>query len=91
MCVTRTYTHALRETTCGNARFTVMTSLSKMGSWGIFHRLSSVAVERPLPIPSPPALMYTTPALRVIHVVASAGPDGLLLNTPPCQGLARGV
>lgn len=85
MCVrvTHTYTRALQETACGNARFALMTSSSKMGSRGIFHRLSSVAVERPLPIPSPPALMYTTPALRVSHDAASAGPGGLLLNHAP--------
>lgn len=82
VCVTHTYTRALRETACGNARFTLMTSSSKMGSRGIFHRLSSVAVERPLPIPSPPALMYTT---RVGHDAASAGPGGLLLDHAPFQ------
>lgn len=58
---TQSYTQTLKETACGNACFTLMTSSSKMGSWGIFHRLSSVAVGRPPPIPSPSALMYTTP------------------------------
>lgn len=39
-----------------------MTSLSWIGSWDIFHRLSSVAVERRAPIPSPSTLIYTRQA-----------------------------
>lgn len=61
-----------------------------MGSRGIFHRLSSVAVERPLPIPSPPALMYTTPAPRVSHDAASAGPGGPR-PLPMREGARRGA
>lgn len=53
-----------------------------MGSWGIFHRLSSVAVERPPPIPSPSALMYTTPDLRVIRQLLLIPPLPQLLEAP---------
>lgn len=66
-------TQAAHDTACGNACSTLMTSLSWIGSWGIFHRLSSVAVERPLPIPSPFSLMYTTPTPWMICDRASLG------------------
>lgn len=59
-CTSYTHTHMQLY---GNTCFTLMTSSSMMGSWGIFHRLSSVAVKRPPPIPSPSAVMYTTPGL----------------------------
>lgn len=64
-----THMHAhmqhLRQRACGSACFTLMTSPSWLGSRSIFHRLSSVAVERPPPIPAPSSLnVYNTGSLN---------------------------
>lgn len=75
----------------GNACYTLMTSPSWLASWAIFHRLSSVAVERPPPIPSPSSLMYTTLTQWMISDIASLGwsKDNIMwplitpLTTPP--------
>lgn len=72
VCVLRPHkTHKPRQTACRDACSTLMTSPSWRGGWGIFHRLSSVAVERPPPILSPPSLMYTTRAPWMICDIAS--------------------
>lgn len=88
---THTHTNAVKETVRGNACYTLMTSPSWLASWAIFHRLSSVAVERPPPIPSPSSLMYTTLTQWMISDIASLGwsKDNIMwplitpLTTPP--------